>query len=458
MNPIRSFVKINPDILIIGSGIVGSSCALALSKLGYNVKVLDKTPNQGMGTSSYSSGICRMFYTHIDSVKLSWDSYQFWYKDNWEKFIGGKDPRGMVELNECGSVYLNTVNSKDFIIKTTKAMGEAGVPFKLLNFVETKKLLDPLTIDLNYSYKPSKFKEDTFGQPLKTSVYGSMYMEKTGYISDPNLANQNLQYGSELLGTEYLYNKEVTDFILDDTDNSNYQKKVIGVEVNGSEKIYADKIINCSGVFSNRLNYLMFNKNNLVNDMKITTRPMKQEVCYVKAPDNVNVEKDGKIIMDNDIGVHFRPENGNRFLIGNSEPPCDEFHWIDCLDTFDNNFSEQYMEQIYRACLRMPTLPIPGGKDVQGVVSMYDVTDDWTPIYDKSNIENYFMAVGTSGNQFKNAPLIGEVMKDIITNYNLNYHDYSPTIFKMKNFNDTINLGTFSRLREVVDNSNCVFS
>ena len=88
---------------------------------------------------------------------------------------------------------------------------------------------------------------------------------------------------------------------------------------------------------------------------------------------------------------------------------------------------------------------------------MYDVTEDWTPIYDKSNIENYFMGIGTSGNQFKNAPLIGELMSSIINNYNLNYHDYSPIKFKMKNFNDDINLGTFSRLREINDNSNSVF-
>ena len=55
-----------------------------------------------------------MYYTHLDSVKLSWDSYQFWYKNKWEELIGGKDPRGMVELNECGGVYLNTV-TKSFI-------------------------------------------------------------------------------------------------------------------------------------------------------------------------------------------------------------------------------------------------------------------------------------------------------------------------------------------------------
>ena len=151
-NRIASKSKIS-DILIIGSGIVGSSTALSLSKLGYKVRVIDKNPYQGLGSSSYSSGICRMFYTHIDSVKLSWDSYQFWYKKNWEEFIGGKDPRGMVELNECGSVYLKTVNSNNFIDKTTAAMREVGVPFEILDLKETNKIIKPLAVNLFNSYK-----------------------------------------------------------------------------------------------------------------------------------------------------------------------------------------------------------------------------------------------------------------------------------------------------------------
>ena len=31
----------------------------------------------GYGTTSYSSGICRMYYSLMDSVKFSWESYQY---------------------------------------------------------------------------------------------------------------------------------------------------------------------------------------------------------------------------------------------------------------------------------------------------------------------------------------------------------------------------------------------
>jgi len=48
-------------------------------------------------------------------------------------------------------------------------------------------------------------------------------------------------------------------------------------------------------------------------------------------------------------------------------------------------------------------------------VGRYDVADDWCPIYDKSSIPGYYMAIGTSGNQFKNAGVAGQVLVHTIT-------------------------------------------
>ena len=64
--------------------------------------------------------------------------------------------------------------------------------------------------------------------------------------------------------------------------------------------------------------------------------------------------------------------------------------------------------------LRMPTLPIPSGAETAGIVAMYDVSDDWIPIYDKSSLPGYYMAIGTSGNQFKCTGPAGYLMASII--------------------------------------------
>ena len=47
-------------------------------------------------------------------------------------------------------------------------------------------------------------------------------------------------------------------------------------------------------------------------------------------------------------------------------------------------------------------------------MGLYDVSNDWIPIYDRTEIEGYYLAIGTSGNQFKNAPVVGDLMTSVI--------------------------------------------
>ena len=81
---------------------------------------------------------------------------------------------------------------------------------------------------------------------------------------------------------------------------------------------------------------------------------------------------------------------------------------------------------------------------------LYDVTEDWGPIYDKSDLKGFYLAIGTSGNQFKNAPIAGEIMAEIIEACeNGRDQDTDPVPFHLKNIDLTINTGFFSRNREI---------
>ena len=82
----------------------------------------------------------------------------------------------------------------------------------------------------------------------------------------------------------------------------------------------------------------------------------------------------------------------------------------------------------------------------RGIVGLYDVSDDWIPVYDRTELAGYFVAIGTSGNQFKNAPLIGDIMLEIIT---ADDHDQQPATLKLPHVERTIDLSFFSRNRTV---------
>ena len=47
------------DVVIIGAGIIGNSCALQLNRKGYCTLNVDKGPAAGSGSTSYSSGNLR---------------------------------------------------------------------------------------------------------------------------------------------------------------------------------------------------------------------------------------------------------------------------------------------------------------------------------------------------------------------------------------------------------------
>ena len=59
------------------------------------------------------------------------------------------------------------------------------------------------------------------------------------------------------------------------------------------------------------------------------------------------------------------------------------------------------------------------------------------------------MAIGTSGNCFKNAPVIGAIMAQLVGYVEGGAdHDTTPLQFPLQNIGGTANVGAYSRLRD----------
>ena len=80
--------------------------------------------------------------------------------------------------------------------------------------------------------------------------------------------------------------------------------------------------------------------------------------------------------------------------------------------------------------------------------------DDWLPIYDKSALKGFYMAIGSSGNQFKNAPVAGHCMAELIDACEKGQeHDSDPVKVKSVYTGLELNMGFYSRNREINPNS-----
>lgn len=95
-----------------------------------------------------------------------------------------------------------------------------------------------------------------------------------------------------------------------------------------------------------------------------------------------------------------------------------------------------------------PGLAVPNRP--KGIAGVYDVAQDWTPVYDKTALPGFYVAIGTSGNQFKNAPVVGAPMDRVIDAVeNGHDHDLDSVHNTCPRTGLDVNLGAFSRKREV---------
>merc|ERR1719440_1961927 len=119
---------------------------------------------------------------------------------------------------------------------------------------------------------------------------------------------------------------------------------------------------------------------------------------------------------------------------------------------YEDCLSDPVERQTYRGALRIPSLPIPNSPS--GVSHCYDKSDDFTAIYDKTSLPGYYTVIGTSGNQFKNCGVVGQLMAHLVeTCENGHDHDADPVQFRLPITKEILNIGTFSRLRGSVATS-----
>ena len=422
------------DAIILGCGIIGNCIAFELSKKGYKTMSLDRLGGSGFGSTAASCAIVRAHYSTYDGVAFAYEGFHIW--ENWAAYCEVEDPDGMAVYRRVGSIMLKS-RDRDWR-RITSHFDAVGVVYEEWD-VDTLKEKMPILVPYEF-WPPTRPEEDEhFYDPRETLLEGAVFCPGAGYVSDPKLSAHNVQVAAEARGAAFLFKREVVEIRQE-------KNRVLGVTLADGTAIDAPVLVNVAGPHSFMINRMagIEEKNN------IKTKPLRHEVSYVPSPEGFNFEKDGCQISDGDNGIYLRPELGNSILVGSEDPVCDPKRWIDDPDRFDYQISEiQWKAQVYRCARRIPTLPIPDKK--RGLADLYDVSDDWLPIYDRSDLNGYYMAIGSSGHQFKNAPVAGMIMAALIEQCEKQGldHDKDPLQFLLPNIGKTINTGAYSRNRQL---------
>lgn len=425
-------MKQTPDAIIIGTGVIGTATAFELSKLGYKTLSLDRNSQIGHGSTAGSCAIIRMHYSTFDGTAFAWEGYHYWR--DWADYLGLPETANLAEFRQCGCMVMRTPEN-EFLNKHLKNSLDLNIPVEEWG---EEQILERMPIYSLESFHPPKARsDDEFGLTNGRSLNGALYWPNGGYVNDPALSSQNLADAARLHGADFRLGVEVAE-ILRDGD------RVTGVKLTDGEEIHAPIVVNIAGPGSAIVNEMA----GVTDEMTIQTRPLRQEVVHVPSPDGFNFEGTAPVVSDNDIGVYIRPEHGNHILIGSEDPECDAHHWTKDDKDYDRNFTEQWTTQALRYAQRVPSLGIPS--KLRGVVDLYDASTDWIPIYDKSSVPGFYMACGTSGNQYKNAPIAGKMMASLIDHCEQGHdHDSDPMVFRLPYIGRDIDTGFYSRKREI---------
>ena len=325
--------------------------------------------------------------------------------------------------------------------KSLKFFEEIGVEHEIWDLDKLKEMMPIYSHDqFDGTTRPDE--DDHFFDKTGKKIEGAVYTPGSGYVSDPQLSSHNLQVATEARGGEFLFNNEINEIRQE-------AGKVLGVTLKGGEQIDSPILVNVAGPHSFVINRMA----GVEDEMNIKTKALRHEVHHVPSPEGFDFEKDGFHTSDGDNYIYFRPETGNTILIGSEDPLCDPKEWIRDPDNYNNQITEsQWKAQVYRCARRIPDLKIPSR--TSGVVDLYDVSDDWIPIYDKSALSGFYMAIGSSGNQFKNAPVAGHCMAELIDACEKGHdHDTDPVRVKTVYTGLELNMGFYSRNREINPNS-----
>ncbi|ESQ90503.1 NAD(P)/FAD-dependent oxidoreductase [Asticcacaulis benevestitus] len=417
--------------LIIGGGVIGCGIALALLKAGYKTINIDKNAEVGYGSTVNSCAIVRFSYSTIDGVKLAVEGHHYW--KNWADLVGDHDPSGLARYVQSGHLVLKT--KADDRADMLDLYREVGVPFDEWSADDLKARL-PI-YDMTSFAPPMPVDDPAFGSGAGHHIAGAIHCADGGYVNDPQLATHNLRCAIEAMGGIFRLKSEVVEVLTKEGHTS-------GVRLATGEIVPGDVIVNAAGPHSSVINRMA----GVEDEMSVKTRALRREVHHLPSPEGFDFSVNGIATSDPDVGVYWRPEVGNKISLGSSDPACDPKTWVEDPDVFDTNISEfQWKTQTWRLGLRVPALPIPN--TAQGVVDLYDVSDDWIPIYDKTSLPGFYVAIGSSGHQFKNAGVAGDLMADLITyQENGGDHDSAPLQFKGRFTGLTVDTRAFSRLRK----------
>lgn len=353
------------DVIVIGAGVIGSSVAYHLSRLGArSVLVIDRS-QIGSGTTAQSSGILRTHYSVRENVELAKDSWTVF--SDFTNYL--QDDDAAAGLVKCGYLIAAPDGPKLApLAAALKAQQAQGIEVQLLDRQQGEALL------------PIASLEDA-------ALIG--YEPEAGF-ADAYLVATSFARTARRGGVKIMEGVTVTKLLMDGN-------RVTGVETSAGT-FGCGTLVSTQNIWATELDAWI--------GMPMPVKPERHTVLALEGPQPYTFS----MPVFKDLGspgmLYCRSYGGSQMLV--SEGTAGE-----TLATTDNEQGEISLDYIVsigeQATARFPSFAEAGM--ASSWTGVYDVTPDWNPVLGRlPGIQGLVVGYGFSGHGFKLSPAVGRVL------------------------------------------------
>lgn len=353
------------DAIVIGAGVIGSSVAFHLAKLGMKKVLVVERSLIGSGTTSQSSGILRTHYSVQENVELARHSWGVFTK--FSEYLD--DDEASAGLVKCGYLICSPDGGKLEPLRASIAgQREQGIEVQLLDKKQATELLPIAQFDdaALIGYEPE-------------AGFADAYMVATSFAK-----------GARRRGVVIKEGVTVTKLLVE-------AGKVAGIDTTAG-RFASPIVISTQNIWTPELAQW--------TGATLPVKPERHTVLSLEGPQPYTFA----MPVFKDLGspgmLYCRSYGGSQMLV--SEGVVGE-----TLATPDNeqgDISLDYIAEIgMQVAERFPSYETAGL--ASSWTGVYDVTPDWNPVLGRlPGVEGLIMGFGFSGHGFKLSPAVGKVL------------------------------------------------
>ncbi|MBO1111850.1 FAD-dependent oxidoreductase [Bordetella petrii] len=354
------------DVVVIGAGVIGSSVAFHLSRLGAkNVLLLDRG-TIGAGTTAQSSGILRTHYSVRENVELARQSWRVF--NDFPRYLG--DEEASCGLVKCGYLIAAPEGGKLEPLRASLRQQQAlGIPLEILSPDQARELLPIARFD-------------------DAALIG---FEPEAGFADAYLVATSFARAARRAGVTVRENVDVKKLLIDNG-------KVTGVSTAAGD-FRAATVISTQNIWTSELAGWTGQQLPLAPERHAV---LALECGAARYSYSMPVFKD----LASPGMLYCRSYGGSQMLV--SEGTAGQR--LDTAELEQGDIPMDYIAEVgAQVAERFPAYETAG--IASSWTGVYDVTPDWNPVLGRlPGIAGLVVGYGFSGHGFKLSPTVGRVL------------------------------------------------